>query len=142
MTRKTRIIIYSIFTFINMSIVIALFLRDNAYKLPFFLTLHSFWSNCFYFLACLILEIRAEWKSIYSERFLPFMQNTYFKFSFTFTCFITTNFYLYALLQFNMIFYLPEYSRKPLLFLSNRSNKLSTSNSASDSPIILLNPVH
>lgn len=103
MTRKSRILLYSLFCFINFLILLFLILRENAYKLPFFLTLHSFWSNCFYFTTCLILEIRAEWKNIYSENFLPFMQNTYFKYSFTYTCFITVNFYLCVLLGSNFM---------------------------------------
>lgn len=103
MTRKSRIVLYSIFSLINVTILIILLLRDNAKMLPFFLTLHSFWSNCFYFIVCLILEIRAEWKNVYSEKFLPFMQNTYFKFSFTLSCFITINYYIYVLLGSNFI---------------------------------------
>ena len=103
MMRRSKIMMYSIFSFINLTIFIILLMRDNAYKLIFYLTLHSFWSNCFYFLTCLILEIRAEWKNTSSETFLPFMQNTYFKYSFTYTCFITSNFYLFVLLGSNFM---------------------------------------
>jgi len=103
MTRIGRIIIYSIFSIINISIMIILFCRDNSYKLPFFLTLHSFWFNCFYFFSCLVIEIRTEIKKSYSEKFLPFLKNTLFKYTFTFTCFITINFYIFLLLGQNFM---------------------------------------
>lgn len=103
MIRKSRIILYSIFSLVNFTIFLILLIRDNAHKLPFYLTLHSFWSNCFYFFICLILEIRAEWKNIYSEKILPFMQNHYFKYSFTFTSFVTINYYLFAMLGSNFL---------------------------------------
>lgn len=103
MNRKTKIFVYSIFTLLNLIVFIAPFLRKDSYKLPFYITFHSFWANCFYFIICLILEIRTEWKKIYSEKFLPFMQNIYFKYAFTLTSFITVNFYIFAILGENFI---------------------------------------
>lgn len=98
MQKSTKLCIYSIINLINITIFTALLCKKTNFKLPFDISFHCFVVNCFYFLSVMILEIREDYWHISSEKFLPFLRNELFKFSFAFNCFSVFIYYAFVLL--------------------------------------------
>jgi hypothetical protein len=95
---QRRIFIYSIFTFLLITVFIILFARDNQWKLFFYLTLLSFWSMIFYFTSMLLMDIRIAIFKRDSQSFVPFMRNHYFKFAFCFSYLAVIGYWLMAIM--------------------------------------------
>ncbi len=94
----TRLVIYGIINFMNIIVCIILFSRHGQYKLFFYMTLLSFWSNCFYFLTCFIIDIRAYYFHKKSVSMLPFLRNHFFKYSAAVSAVVFAGYYCLAIL--------------------------------------------
>lgn len=82
----------------NISVLCALLVKKDNYKLPFDLSFHCFVANCFYFLCQLILEIQEYKSKNINQNFSSFLKDIFFKYIFAFNSFNTFIYYAFILL--------------------------------------------